>query len=174
MAEKRSAFMLFINTATSPDTAKYEEVGDGVTELTVSYNPQTNTERFINQDNANTDITGYQPNAPVTSQVIKGNPAFEYINKMRKKLPTMSDAYSDVVMLDIFDSADDGVYPATKQPVSIQIDSYGGPAADPLSVSYTLNWRGNGIEGTFNPLTKTFTAASPSNLNRSNPKTMEV
>lgn len=166
MAEKRSAFMLFINTAATPDNAKYEQVGDGVTELSISYNAQTTTEQYINQDSANTEITGYQPNAPVTAQVVKENPAFKYINTMRKTLPTMSGAYTDVVMVDVFETVESGKYPATKQPVSIQIDSYGGAAADPLSIGYTINWRGNGTDGTFDPATKTFTPASgaPANL----------
>lgn len=158
MAEKRSAFLLFINTAPKAE-ANYALVGDGVTELSISYNAQTSTEQYIHQDTATTEITGYQPNAPVTAQVIKGDPAFEYVNEMRKKLPVMSDAYTDVVMFDAFDEATGGAYPATKQPVSIQIDSYGGTASDPLSIGYTINWRGDGVDGTFNPETKTFTEA---------------
>lgn len=165
MAEKRSAFMMFLNTSDTPDTAKYEKIGPGVTELSISYNPQTTTEQYIDQDGANTEITGYQPNAPVTSQVVKEDKAFLYINAMRKKLPTMSDAYSDVILVDVFESQTAGAYPATKQPVSIQIDTYGGAAADPLSIGYTINWRGNGEEGTFNPTTKTFTpAVAPSSM----------
>ncbi|MBS1474009.1 MAG: hypothetical protein HP058_03715 [Massilimaliae sp.] len=151
--------MLLINTTPKKDSATYALVGDGVTELTISYNPQTTTEQYIHQDAATTDITGYQPNAPVTAQVIKGDPAFEYINDMRKKLPVMSDAYTYIVMFDTFDTKEvDGSYPATRQPVSIQIDSYGGAASDPLSINYTINWRGNGEEGSFNPSTKVFTA----------------
>ena len=163
MAEKRSAFMLFLDTSETSGTEKYEQVGNGVTELTVSYNPQTTTEQYINQDSANTEITGYQPNAPVTAQVVKEDPAFKHINTIRKKLPTMSGAYSNIVMVDVFETAAEGKYPATKQPVSIQIDSWGGAAADPLSISYTLNWRGSGVDGTFDPKTKTFTesAAAP-------------
>jgi len=60
-------------------------------------------------------------------------------------------------MTDIFEGASSGGYPAAKQPVSIQIDSYGGAASDPLAISYTINWRGEGVEGTFNPDTKAFT-----------------
>lgn len=157
MAEKRSAFLLLINTTPKESTGTYVVVGDGVTELTINYNPQTTTEQFIHQDSASTDVTGYKPNAPVTAQVIKGDPAFEYINAMRKKLPVASDAYTDVIMFDVFDTTANGAYPAIKQPVSIQIDSYGGAASDPLSIGYTINWRGDGIEGTFNPSTKTFT-----------------
>ncbi len=157
MAEKRSAFLLFINTTPSETAASYALVGEGVTELSVSYNPQTSTEQYIHQDTATTEITGYQPNAPVTSQAVKGDPAFAYINEMRKTLPVMSGAYTDVVMLDVFEEAAGGSYPAVKQPVSIQLDSYGGAASDPLSIGYTINWRGDGIPGTFNPDTRTFT-----------------
>ncbi|MCI8810386.1 MAG: hypothetical protein HFF84_09730 [Oscillibacter sp.] len=160
MAEKRSAFLLFINT-NPKETANYALVGEGVTELSISYNPQTNTEQYIHQDTANTELTGYQPNAPVTAQVVKGDPAFEFINDMRKSLPIGSDAHTDVVMVDIFEEASGGAYPAQKQPVSIQIDSYGGAASDPLSIGYTLNWRGSGTEGTFHPGTRTFTESGP-------------
>lgn len=159
MAEKRSAFLLFLNTAPK-GAGTYSLVGDGVTELSISYNAQTNTEQYIHQDTANTELTGYQPNAPVTAQVVKDDPAFEFINEMRKKLPIGSDAHTDIVMVDVFEDQTGGAYPATKQPVSIQIDSYGGAASDPLSIGYTINWRGNGEEGTFNPDTKTFTAGS--------------
>lgn len=158
MAEKRSAFLLFLNTTPKTTTTPtYALVGDGVTELSISYNPQTNTEQYIHQDTANTELTGYQPNAPVTSQVVKGDAAFEFINEMRKQLPIGSDAHTDIVMMDAFEEETGGAYPATRQPVSIQIDSYGGAASDPLSIGYTINWRGSGEDGTFNPETKTFT-----------------
>lgn len=163
MAEKRSAFLLFINTEPK-GSASYALVGDGVTELTISYNPQTTTEQYIHQDVANTDITGYQPNAPVTSQVVKGDEAFEFINDMRKNLPVLSDAYTDIIMFDAFEEEVAGKYPATKQPVSIQIDSYGGPASDPLSISYTINWRGNSTSGKFDPDTKIFTADNAASI----------
>ncbi len=159
MAEKRSAFKMFINTTPAAD-ATYAIIGPGVTELSIAYNPQTSTEQYIHEDTATTELTGYQPNAPVTAQVVKGDPAFEYINNMRKNLPIGSDAHTDVVLVDIFGNQSGGAYEATKQPVSIQIDSYGGAASDPLSIGYTINWRGNGIPGTFNPETRTFTEGS--------------
>ncbi len=159
MAEKRSAFKMFLNT--TPDTTEtYSIIGPGVTELTISYNPQTSTEQYIHEDTATTELTGYQPNAPVTAQVVKGDPAFEFVNKIRKGLLIGSDAHTDVVLVDIFEKQTSGAYEATKQPVSIQIDSYGGAATDPLSIGYTINWRGSGVAGTFNPDTKAFTEGS--------------
>lgn len=160
MAEKRSAFKMFLNTTPKETTATYGIIGPGVTELSISYNPQTSTNQYIHEDVANTDLTGYQPNAPVTAQAVKTDPTFKFINEMRINLPVGSDAYTDVVLVDIFDKQTDGSYAATKQPVSIQIDSYGGPASDPLSIGYTINWRGSGIKGTFDPETKIFTAST--------------
>lgn len=161
MSEKRSAFLLFINTTPGNTGAgTYALVGDGVTELSIAYNAQTSTEQFIHQDTATTEMTGYQPNAPVTAQVVKGDPAFEFINKIRKKLPIGSDAHTDIVMTDIFEGGSGGSYPATKQPVAIQIDSYGGAASDPLAIGYTINWRGEGEEGTFNLETKSWSGGA--------------
>lgn len=160
MAESRIAFMLFINTTPNAQVPTYELVGDGVTELSISYNPQSSTKQYIHQDTASSDVTGYQPNAPVTAEVVKEDAAFQFINGLRKKLPVLSKAYTDIVLVDVFETASGGLYPATKQPVSIQFDTYGGPATDPLSIGYTINWRGNGIEGTFSPSTKAFTEGS--------------
>ena len=103
MSEKRSAFLLFVNTTPGAEAGSYALVGDGVTELSISYNAQTSTEQFIHQDTANTELTGYQPNAPVTAQVVKGDTAFEFINGLRKKLPIGSGAHTDIVMTDIFE-----------------------------------------------------------------------
>lgn len=160
MAEKRSAFLLFINTSGGGSgTGSYALVGDGVTELSIAYNAQTSTNQYIHQDTATTTVTGYQPNAPVTSEVVKGDPAFEYINSMRRSLPIGSDAETEIVMVDVFDGTGDS-HPAIKQKVAIQIDSYGGPASDPLSIGYTINWIGAGETGTFNVGTKSFSGGA--------------
>jgi hypothetical protein len=153
---KRSLFMTFLNTAPS-STASYALIGQGVTELSISYNPQTKTEQFINQDSADTSITGYQPNAPVTMQVKKGDPVFEFVNNIRKTRAIGEDAVTDIVTVDAFDTESAGAYTAEKQSVSVQIDSFGGPATDPLSIGFTLNYKGDPVPGTFNPSTKTFT-----------------
>lgn len=162
MAEKRSAFKMFLNTTPKETSASYGIIGPGVTELSIAYNPQTSTNQYIHEDVANTDLTGYQPNAPVTGQAVPGDDVFDFIKEMKDNLPIGSDAYTDVVLVDVFDKQTNGAYAATKQPVSIQIDSYGGPASDPLSIGYTINWRGSGVKGTFNPETKTFTEGSGS------------
>ena len=160
MAEKRSAFKIFMNTTPKETSATYNIIGPGVTELSIAYNPQTSTNQYIHEDVANTDMTGYQPNAPVTGQAVPRDPVFDFVNEMRISLPVGSDAYTDGVLVDVFGKQTGGAYAAQKQPVSIQIDSYGGAASDPLSIGYTINWRGSGVKGTFDPDTKSFTEGS--------------
>lgn len=165
MAEKRSSFFLYLNTTPKTGNGTYALVGDGVTELTISYNAQTTTSQYIHQDTATTTVTGYQPTAPVTSEVVKTDDAFNYINEMRRSLPIGSDAETEIVMVDLFDvltSGSSGSYPAIRQKVSIQLDSYGGAASDPLSISYTINWVGQGVAGTFNTSTKTWSGGTVS------------
>lgn len=162
MAEKRSAFKILINTTPKETNENYNIIGDGVTELSISYNPQTSTEQYIHEDTATTELTGYQPNAPVTGHAVPGDPVYDFVNDIRKNLYIGSDAHTDAILWDVYDKPTDGIYPVTKQPVSIQIDSYGGAATDPLSIGYTINWRGSGTKGTFDPDTKTFTEGSGS------------
>ena len=159
MAEKRSKFLIFMNTSPG-ETSAYTLVGDGVTELSVAYNPQVNTEQFIINDSATSIVTGYQPNAPVTKQAIKGDGEFEFINALRRRRAILEDAKTDVVLVDAYEKEEGGAYPAQKQAVTIQIDSYGGAASDPLSIGYTINWCGDPMDGKFNLATKTFTEAS--------------
>lgn len=155
---KRSAFMTFIDTKPGAGTPTYALIGDGVTELSIAYNPQSTTEQFINQDSGDTSITGYQPNAPVTQQVKKGNAVFEYVNDLRKKRAIGEDAETTIVTVDAFDGDAENEYTAEQQKVSVQIDSFGGASTDPLSIGYTLNYKGDPIPGKFDPKTKTFTA----------------
>lgn len=157
---KRSQFMVFLNTTPST-TATYGLIGDGVTELTLNYSPQTTTEQYINQDSGTTEVTGYQPTAPVSMVAKKGDAIYEFIDNIRKSRAILDAANSDIIMADAWDVATAGdltTIPSEKQSVSIQIDNYGGAATSPLTIGYTLNFKGNSTAGTFNATTKTFTA----------------
>lgn len=144
---KRSQFYTFLNigTAETPDWARE---GKFASELTAQMNPQTKTTQDVTQDTAETDITGYQPSIGLSKSVSKTDPTFEFINDIRRKRKILSDAYSQILNVDVFNENDDGSYPAELQDVSIQIDSFGGPASDPLTIGYTYNYRGDPVTGT--------------------------
>lgn len=144
---KRSQWYTFLNTGTA-DTPEWVREGKFASDLTAQMNPQTTTSLDVTQDTGETDITGYQPNIPVSKSVSKTDPAFAFINEIRVKRKILSDAYAQILNVDAFNSDSNGTYPAELQNVSIQIDSFGGAASNPLTISYTYNYRGDPVQGT--------------------------
>lgn len=144
---KRSLWYTFLNTGTDSSPTWVRE-GKFANDMTVQMNPQTTTTQDVTQDTADTDITGYQPNIPVSKSVSKSDPAFKFIDEIRRKRKILSDAYAQILNVDVFNESGSGTYPAELQNVSIQIDSFGGPASDPLTISYTYNYRGDPVQGT--------------------------
>ena len=156
---KRSLIASFLNTG-AVETPKYSLIGDGVTEQTISYNPQTSDETYIHQDSGNTDIESYKPtiNNPMTA--IKGDEVFEYVDDIRVKRKVLNEAVTDVVIVYLYKDAIGSVYPAEKNQCAVQIDDFGGAGGESAKLNFTLNLQGDPIQGTFDPKTKTFTPSS--------------
>ncbi len=108
---KRSLWKTFLNigTESSPNWALE---GRYVSDMTVQMNPQTTTTQDVTQDTAETDITGYQPNIPVSKSVAKNDPTFKYIDEIRRKRKILSDAYGQILNVDVFNESTSGTYPA--------------------------------------------------------------
>ncbi len=157
---KRSQWYTFLNTGSEGSPAWVRE-GKFASELTAQMNPQTKTTQDVTQDTAETDITGYQPSIGISKSVSKTDPTFEFIDKIRRSRSILSDAYTQILNVDVFNEQSDK-YPAELQNVSIQIDSFGGNASDPLTIGYTYNYRGDPVKGTvtLSDGTPTFTADS--------------
>lgn len=151
----RNKMAIYIDT-TPTSTATYTLLGVGITELSVEYNPQTTTEQDIVSATADTEITGYQPTAGASMKVNKGDDVYNFINGLRKKRALLGDALTEIILVDLYENESSGAYPAEKQPVSISIDNYGGAATDPLSIGFTVNYKGDAEVGTYNPTTSTF------------------
>lgn len=144
---KRSQWYTFLNTGTE-STPTWVREGKHTSELTAQMNPQTKTTQDVTQDTAETDITGYQPSIGISKSVSKTDPTFEFIDKIRRNRSILSDAYAQILNVDVFNEGSGGKYPAELQNVSIQIDSFGGNASDPLTIGYTYNYRGDPVKGT--------------------------
>lgn len=156
---KRSLIASFLNTGTA-EAPKYSLIGEGVTEQTISYNPQTSEETYIHQDSGNTDIESYKPtiNNPMTA--IKGDEVFEYVDEVRMKRKVLDEAVTDVVIVYLYKEATGGAYPAEKNQCAVQIDDFGGAGGESAKLNFTLNLQGDPIRGTFDPSAKTFTPDS--------------
>lgn len=160
MAEMREKLMHFFNIG-SATTANYVLLGDGITSLTEEFNPESETKQYINQSNGTTNIKSYTPSISVEKEYIKDDALQAWIDEKVKILPTGSDAESDYIRVNVFDTTStSGVYKAVKRPCTYQFDSLGGDAGSELMNAMTLGGKGDGIQGTFNVSTKTFTPAT--------------
>lgn len=156
---KRSKQAAFLNTA-SGETETWSLIGDGVTSMVLSYNPQTSDETYIHEDSGTTDVESYKPTSSVPMTAIKGDPVFDFVDGLRKKRAVLGEARTSICLVYLYEEATEGAYPAEKNTCSIQIDDFGGDGGGSVVINYTINFVGDPIEGTFNPTTKTFTAGS--------------
>jgi hypothetical protein len=140
---KRSQIATFIDTTPAGSTRTYKIMGFGVTNYAISYNPQTETEQWIVDDNATTNVTGNQKSGDVEQRMYKGEPCFEYINSLRDKIG--SDIETTALDVDMWD-ATGSAYKAKQQKVTIAVTSYGGETNP--TIGYTLYYNGDPIEGT--------------------------
>lgn len=156
--EKRSKFAVFIDVSAT-STPDWALLGEGITTASINYNPQTSEETYIHQDSGTTEIESYKPTLPIECSFDKGDAALAYLDTLRKSRAVLDDAVRDALLVYLYEDAVSGAYPAEKQSVSIQIDSFGGDGGGKIKINSTLNFRGDAIDGTFNPTTGTFTAA---------------
>lgn len=160
MAEMREKLMHFFSIG-SGSTGSYTLLGDGITSLTEEFNPESETSQYINNANGTTNIKSYTPSIQIEREYISDE-LQTWINEKIRTLPTGSKAVSDYVRINILETPSaDGEYPAVKRMCSYQFDSIGGDAGNAIMSSMTLGGMGDGIQGTFNVKTKTFTEGTP-------------
>lgn len=118
-------------------------------DVTIEYNPQTETNQDVTEDAASTDVTGYQISVPVAAKVVaaegqKGYKVSNYIQGLRRSLATTADAETEALLVDTYAKATspEGAFIAQKFRAVIQIDTYGGPANESLAVEYTVHLNG--------------------------------
>lgn len=150
---KRSAIAHFLDTSKAADyaDATWKRVGKNVDSASTEYNPQTETEQDIISESATTELTGYQPTMPISQKCTKGDEVYEFVNGLRRKRSTMSDAHTWLLNVDLYDktgSEASATYAAEVQEVSVQVDTYGGDGGESPVLEYTLNYVGDPIPGT--------------------------
>lgn len=155
MAEKikRPLIAHFLDVERSADyaDADWARIGVNVTDASTSYNPQTETEQDIVSDSATTEVTGYQPNMPVTQKCTKGDPIFDFITTLRRSRATLADANTWMLNVDMWDKTGgetSSTYAAEVQRVSVQVDTYGGAGGETPTQEFTINFVGDPIKGT--------------------------
>lgn len=153
---KRSEFAIFLDT-TPATTPTWSRVGDGVTTGLVNYNPEVTTETYIHQDTATTTVERYAPNMPIEAQCINTDAVFEFVDNLRRTRAIGTAAETDMLMVYLYETpVSTDQYPAELQPVSIQIDSFGGDGGVINRINFTINFRGNPTTGLYDVGAGTF------------------
>jgi len=150
---KRSEVLTYIDTGSST----YELLGEGIVTGLINYNPKVTEETYIHQTNATISVEGYAPTMPVEATAVAGDAAFEYLDTLRKSRPTLADAETYIVNVWNYETGGPTAAPAEKQQVCVQFDSFGGEGGASAKISFTLNYIGDPVTGTFNTSTKVFT-----------------
>lgn len=155
---RRSKFALFLDTAPGAETPVWELIGDGVTEMSVAYNPQTSEVVYVNQDSGTTDVESYKPTIAAPMTALAGDPVFEFVDGLRIGRKVLSDCETSCLMVYLYKEAVDGKYPAERSACSVQIDEFGGAGGESAKLSFTLNLQGGPQQGRFDPAQRVFTA----------------
>lgn len=123
-------------------------IGYGITSMGQNFNPQKTTEKFIINKNATTTTDSYQITAPVSQKCYKGDPVFEFVNKIRRIAGVGSKCVSHILDVDSWDSVTDGSVTkckATMYECNISITKYNDENA---VIEYDIDYNGDPILGT--------------------------
>lgn len=152
---KRSEVATYMDI--TPGTEDYELIGVGVVAGEIAYNPNVVTETYIHQDSANMEVEGYAPSMPVECTAVVGDNVFDFVDALRISRAILGDAETSIVNVWLYKTPTLDAYPAEQQPVSISIDSFGGDGGAATKINYTINYRGDPVEGMFDVVLGTFT-----------------
>lgn len=148
-----------------PDAENYEYLAKGVVSLDENPNAKTDQTTYICDATATTDVISYETQFPFEAHMMTKQPAIMMLHEVARNHRTGSDAEKDYVRVDLFDKATDSegteienTFKARKFRVSVEVTSYSGGGGEKISLSGNLNAKGDPIDGTFNTVTKKFTA----------------
>ena len=155
---KRSLFATFLNT-TPGTTETWSRMGKGITSQNISYNPNVTTEQYIDEDNAYSSVDSYAPSLDGTQTCYKGDPVFEYIDKLRQERAVGSALETEVLFVYMY-AGESGSFKAEKNKCVIQLGEYGGDGGGNVTMTYTIGLNGDPVVGTaaVNAGSVTFTA----------------
>lgn len=136
----RSQFVTYLDTTPSAQTMNFEVLGVGITDYSIDYNPQVDTEKWIIEDNARNDHTSNQKQSSVEQKIYKNDPLFEFANAGRDKL----NYKTHILDIDRWNGTGSS-YPARLSDGILVITSEMGENA---VLSYELHYDGDVKEGT--------------------------
>lgn len=157
---KREEFKLFADVGTT-STPEWELLGKKVEDMSLAMNPNVTTVTDVTGDTT-TALDKYEVQTDVSPmRAKKDSKFFSILYDIVKEEKTLSDVERTFLCVNIFDATegeDSTAYAAWTQKAVVAVQNYGGNT-EGLDIPFNLHWFGEKTYGTFNPSTKTFTAA---------------
>ena len=128
--------------------ASWKLIGDGVTTLTYSYNPNTTSETYINQDNATTTLDSYAVSIDGEQKALFGDDVFDFIDELRTSLAVGDEAITNLLLIDRYNEVSTGNFKAQVFKCVVSVTSYGGDGGTTPTIGFTISANGNPTNGT--------------------------
>ena len=147
----------YINAAQLGETVpSYERLGKDLEEFSPELAAQVDTKKNILGETSIL-ISGYEKTGAVEPYYAEaGSALFSRLQDIIDNGRVLDDVKTDVVEVKLWENSQEGVYPAIREEVYIEITSYGGDTTG-YQIPFTLHFTGNKVKGNFNVSTKTFT-----------------
>lgn len=148
----------YINTTTPGGEAAYERLGKDLEEYTPELAAEVETKKNILGETSIL-ISSYEKTASVEPYYAEKDSAlFTRLQAIIDGGLVLDDLKTDVVEVKLWEAETSGAYPAIREEAYIEVTSYGGDTTG-YQIPFTLHYTGVKTKGTFDPSTKTFTAA---------------
>ena len=158
MAKIERKYMAHFINAAREGEAVYERLGQDLEEFSPELSAQVETKKNILGESS-VLISGYEKTASVEPfYAQKGSALFDRLQEIIDNDLVLDELKAEAVDVKLWDAAEDGVYPAVKEAVYIEVTSYGGDTTG-YQIPFTLHYTGEKVKGTFNVSTRTFTTA---------------
>lgn len=144
---KRTEIMAYLNITPTEDTETWALVGNGMTSGSYSYEATETSETYIVNDNATTTIDSYALSLDGEMKCIFGDSVYDYINELRYKMATGTDAQTKVLLVDKYNVNTDGAFKAQEFDCTISISSYGGDGGSTPTIGFKINVNGDPKNG---------------------------
>lgn len=144
----RTQWVDFLNTTPNAEKETWSIIGVGITDKSTDYNANVTEEKWIINKNANKTIDSYALSSGVEQTAYKGDQVFEFVDNIRYRLLTGSDAETTLLEIDKYSVTEEDTTPkyrARLWNVAIEISSNAGDSA---KVNYNIHYIGDPTFGT--------------------------
>lgn len=136
----------YLNTGTS-DSPIWTRCGDGWKKFSENPNAQTEDTKYINSASEKTDTVSYKPQYSFECDLMYTDPTVKKVYDIAKDRKIGSDAVLDFLIVDAFDTGEDGAMTARREQLAVAVSSIDGDKK--MTMSGNLNGQGDGVKGKF-------------------------